>query len=79
MILDETTQAQLDELAQQAGSRTEAVKTAVDSAYKALRERAARKDLIEWLIEQGGQPVAEDEEWARSVAAGLAAARERLR
>jgi hypothetical protein len=79
MILDETTQAQLAELAEQAGSNTEAVKAAVGSAHKAMRDRRAREEFIAWLIEQGGEPTRDDEEWARSVAAELAAAQERLR
>ena len=78
LLLDDEAQAQLDDLSEQAGSQSTAVRQAIADAHAALRRRAQRQEFIDWLIAEGGEPTGEDREWARRVAIEVAAAKASL-
>jgi len=77
--LDQQAKEQLAELADLHGTQTAAVHEAIALAYAQAVAGKRRRAFIDWLVEESGEPSAEDRAWARGVAVDVAAAKASLK
>lgn len=86
LVLDESRQQKLRELAELHGSQVAAIRAAIDEAHAGLAvsenrpvDSEKRQAFLDWLAEKYGEPTESDEEWGRRLAAEEAEMRASMR